>query len=271
MAKNEDLASLLATGTCVCAASHVSFLCRRPPFVPSHSLPPHTMSSKTSFGWRDYWRMLTCGRPWLPFRYFTDVHAFDLCRGTDTHTRLVKDEYGAAPPGFEDGVLYMASWTSEIDRIFGRVRDLLGDDFESYSFVDVGCGKGKVVLRWTELCARVKCKQHIAGFDYHEPLISIARSNYALLFGKSGHLTTETAERYDFGRDGQRVICYLFNPFGPTLMRRFLARLRHLDVLLVYNNPVEDDTVRDMGFVAVSASDRGCPNARTIIYTNRRV
>jgi SAM-dependent methyltransferase len=223
-----------------------------------------------AFGWRDYWRMLTSGRPWLPWRYFREAHAFDLRRGTDTHVRVPKEDFGAEPAGFAEGTFYMASWTSEIDWAFRETRALLGPEFDRFAFVDVGCGKGKAVLRWTELCARAGSAQRIAGFDYHEPLVAIARRNHAKRFGAPGLITTADAERFDFAPLGGRVLCYLYNPFGPGLMRRFLERLRGLDVVLIYNNPAEDATLRAQGFVACRIKDGGCPNAHTIIYANLR-
>lgn len=223
-----------------------------------------------AFGWRDYWRMLTSGRPWLPWRYFREAHAFDLRRGTDTHVRVPKEDFGAEPAGFAEGTFYMASWTSEIDWAFRETRTLLGPEFDRFAFVDVGCGKGKAVLRWTELCARAGSAQRIAGFDYHEPLVAIARRNHAKRFGAPGLITTADAERFDFAPLGGRVLCYLYNPFGPGLMRRFLGRLRGLDVVLIYNNPAEDATLRAQGFVACRIKDGGCPNAHTIIYANLR-
>ncbi|MEY4132983.1 MAG: hypothetical protein RL592_1041 [Verrucomicrobiota bacterium] len=223
-----------------------------------------------AFGWRDYWRMLTSGRPWLPWRYFREAHAFDLRRGTDTHVRVPKEDFGAEPAGFAEGTFYMASWTSEIDWAFRETRTLLGPEFDRFAFVDVGCGKGKAVLRWTELCARAGSAQRIAGFDYHEPLVAIARRNHAKRFGAPGLITTADAERFDFAPLGGRVLCYLYNPFGPGLMRRFLGRLRGLDVVLIYNNPAEDATLRAQGFVACRIKDGGCPNAHTVIYANLR-
>lgn len=223
-----------------------------------------------AFGWRDYWRMLTSGRPWLPWRYFREAHAFDLRRGTDTHARLPKDAFGEQPAGFAEGTFYMASWTSEIDWAFRETRALLGADFDTFAFVDVGCGKGKVVLRWTELCAHAGSAQRVAGFDYHAPLVAIARRNHAKRFGSPGLVTTAGAEDFDLAPLGGRVLCYLYNPFGPGLMRRFLSRLRGLDVVLIYNNPAEDATLREQGFVACRTKDGGCPNAHTVIYANRR-
>ena len=223
-----------------------------------------------AFGWRDYWRMLTSGRPWLPWRYFREAHAFDLRRGTDTHVRVPKEDFGAEPAGFAEGTFYMASWTSEIDWAFRETRTLLGPEFDRFAFVDVGCGKGKAVLRWTELCARAGSAQRIAGFDYHEPLVAIARRHHAKRFGAPGLITTADAERFDFAPLGGRVLCYLYNPFGPGLMRRFLGRLRGLDVVLIYNNPAEDATLRAQGFVACRIKDGGCPNAHTVIYANLR-
>jgi len=223
-----------------------------------------------AFGWRDYWRMLTSGRPWLPFRYFREAHAFDLRRGTDTHVRLRKEDFGAEPPGFAEGTFYMASWTGEVDWAFRETRALLGAEFDAFAFVDVGCGKGKAVLRWTELCAGARSAQRIAGFDYHAPLVDIARRNHEKLFGVPGRLTADGAETFDFAPLGDRVLCYLYNPFGPDLMRRFLARLRDRDVVLIYNNPAEEATLLAEGFAPLRVRRGDCPNACTTIYANRR-
>lgn len=223
-----------------------------------------------AFGWRDYWRMLTSGRPWLPWRYFREAHAYDLRRGTDTHVRLRKEDFGAEPPGFADGTYYMASWTGEIDWAYRETRALLGPEFDAFAFVDVGCGKGKAVLRWTELRAQAGSGQRICGFDYHGPLVAIAQANHAKLFGAPGDLSVAGAEDFDFAPFGERVLCYLYNPFGGDLMRRFLGRLRDLDVVIVYNNPAEAATLRELGFVALRTKRGDCPNAHTIIYANRR-
>ena len=223
-----------------------------------------------SFGWRDYWRMLTSGRPGLPWRYFREAHAFDLRRGTDTHMRLRKEDFGAEPAGFADGTFYMASWTSEIDWAFRETRALLGPEFDDFAFVDVGCGKGKAVIRWTELRGRAGSAQRIFGFDYHEPLVAIARRNHAKLFGSPGLITTDGAETFGLAPLGDRVLCYLYNPFGAALMRRFLGRLRDLDVVIVYNNPAEDATLRELGYVALRIKRGDCPNAHTVVYANRR-
>ena len=223
-----------------------------------------------AFGWRDYWRMLTSGRPWLPWRYFREAHAFDVRRGTDTHVRLRKEDFGAEPAGFAEGTYYMASWTSEIDWAFRETRALLGPEFDAFAFVDVGCGKGKAVLRWTELCARAGSAQRICGFDYHAPLVAIARRNHARCFRSPGLITTDGAETFDFAPLGGRVLCFLYNPFGAALMRRFLGRLRDLDVVIIYNNPTEDAVLRELGYVALRTKHGDCPNARTTIYANRR-
>jgi len=223
-----------------------------------------------AFGWRDYWRMLTSGRPWLPWRYFLEAHAYDLRRGIDTHVRLRKEDFGAAPAGFDEGTCYTASWTSEIDWAFREARALLGPEFDTYAFVDVGCGKGKAVLRWTELCARAGSSQRIAGFDYHAPLVEIARRNHAKLFGAPGLITADGAETFAFEPLGGRVLCYLYNPFGSDLMRRFLGRLRDLDVVIIYNNPVEEAVLRELGYVALRTKHGGCPASCTTLYANRR-
>ena len=58
--------------------------------------------------------------------------------------------------------------------------------------------------------------------------------------------------------------------FGAGLMRRFLTRLRELDVVLIYNHPAEEATLRELGYVALSTKRGDCPNAHTVIYANRR-
>ena len=69
--------------------------------------------------------------------------------------------FGAEPPGFAEGTFYMASWTSEIDWAFRETRTLLGEDFDAFAFVDVGCGKGKAVLRWLDRLQGKKLLQSV--------------------------------------------------------------------------------------------------------------
>lgn len=222
------------------------------------------------FGWRDYVRMLSAGHIRLPLKYFCACHWFDLRYGTDTHRRLLKEDYAEQPTGFAEATYYQAAWTSEIDDAFNFLRAQLGPDFSRFTFVDIGCGKGKVVLRWTQLCQKHGLPAAAHGFDYYAPLVTIARRNHEKLWGTPGSLWVDNAATVDFAAYGPRLICFLYNPFGPALLSRMLAQLGGLDVILVYNNPTAHQEVLAAGFSLLRVKQGKWRSDSTHIYANRR-
>ena len=207
----------------------------------------------------------------LPLYYFFQAHLFDWLHQTDTHTWLPKDRYQESVSNLEHGVMYMASWTSEIKRTFDSLRSLLGAHFPSYSFIDVGCGKGKVVAVWNMLCRKQLINQPVTGIDYHLGLIKIARENHQKLLGYPGHFFAEDATQTEFGKFGDHLIIYLYNPFDAVILEIMLYRLRDIPCIIIYNNPVHAQTLENHSWIVLAQHNGFHPNLHTIIYTNHEL
>jgi len=216
------------------------------------------------FGLIDYWRMLKKRGARLPISYFFNAHLFDLVYRTDTHVWLPKDSYTQRPTNFDNGVLYMTSWTNEVRRSFNflRRRNILDRE---YIFIDVGCGKGKVCLLW-ELFERKnnqgKCT--IVGIDYYEHFAEIARENYLKLFGTSGFFLTVDATVYDFSSIEKQLIVYLYNPFDQIVLKQVVDKLP-VNTIIIYNNPVHT-AVFARGYEAIYQHLGWHPNVQTTIF-----
>lgn len=218
-----------------------------------------------TFGLGDYVRMFCKRGIKLPWFYFLNAHLFDLQHQTDTHFWLRKEHYDTQPENFEHGILYMCSWTSAIQRSFQSTRALL-KDFGERTFVDIGCGKGKVLLVWGLLLRRYKLSQKIYGIDYYEPLLDYARLNHQKIFGSSGNFILADAAQLDYGQVfGHKLLIYLYNPFDAALLHKVMLRMAEMDVVIIYNNPVHQHVLIDLGFTVIDEHKGFHPNLQTVI------
>jgi SAM-dependent methyltransferase len=170
------------------------------------------------------------------------VHPFDVEHGTDT---------GGLIPGSELGVghrhdLYIAGYAgvppSGFRAAIARWRSL-GPRYpiEKYTFLDLGCGKGRAVLLASQLGFR-----EAVGVELNEGLAEIARAN-AAMWTAAGK--TKSPIRIEYG-DATEVdwpsgpcLVYLYNPFAEPVMRvvveamleRFGDRRDELEI--VYQKP----------------------------------
>ena len=85
----------------------------------------------------------------LPIDYFLENHLFDLINKVDTHKRVLKEDYVDKPENLEAGVMYMSSFKSII---FKSLNFIFNTEtfFNEYDLIDIGCGKGKVLLVWND-------------------------------------------------------------------------------------------------------------------------
>ena len=189
------------------------------------------------FGIHDYWRMFLKRDFRLPISYFFNAHLFDLLHNTDTHTWLPKELYTEKPQNFNSGVLYMTSWTNEIRRSFKALHklNLLSQE---YIFIDIGCGKGKVILTWGLLEKKyLKKMRRKIGIEFYNPLLTVAKENYFKTFGIQGEFYLEDATKFNFTKFSQRLIVYLYNPFDESIMRLVLMNLP-IGTIVIYNYPI---------------------------------
>ena len=125
--------------------------------------------------------------------------------------------------------------------IIEEIISLLIIDPADFTFVDIGSGKGMVVI-----CAAIQGFRQTLGLEFSHELIVIARNNASLVAKQ----TTLNAipeliqgDAKEFEAPGGPLLLYLYNPFGKTILNAFLdrveasARRDRRPIYLAYANP----------------------------------
>lgn len=180
------------------------------------------------------------------------VHPFDQRYGVDTsgligggdlrsghqHDVFNTAYYGMAPSRFR----------SVVDR---WVSDESHPAIDNYSFVDLGCGKGRAVLMASEYGFR-----QVIGVELHPSLAKTAEKNVAL-WTEAGRpacpvrILCQDAAEFAFPEGA--CLLYLFHPFAAPVLTRVIERIeadfashpRPLDV--IYFNPEAGELLENHG------------------------
>jgi hypothetical protein len=136
------------------------------------------------------------------------------------------------------------------------VLERLPIDFKQYAFVDLGSGKGRFLM-----CARPFGFRNLTGVEFSPKLCAIARRNHARLKSRDPlypdwDIICADAGTYEFS--GPTVLC-MFNPFGPEVMRRVLARVKpDTCTYVVYFNPKHADLWEQQGSFRLVYTENEC-------------
>ena len=108
--------------------------------------------------------------------------------------------------------------------------DAIHEDTTGFTFVDLGCGKGRVLL----LAAHYGFKT-VIGVEFAHELVEIARSNCQHLENVEVFVEDAAGFRFPEGR----LVVYMFNPFGPPVLQAVIRNLAtHRDIAyVIYYNP----------------------------------
>jgi SAM-dependent methyltransferase len=175
------------------------------------------------------------------FRVAVDI-AFDLRYGTDTIRCAQMNMLDFESEHKECATLYQAS---EAQPLRGLMRKL--DLPKDGSFVDLGAGKGRVLL----IAAQFGFKR-VIGVEFSRELCEIARENVRAFARK-----TQTAARIEivefdvanYPIESDSNVFFMFNPFDEVVLTQFLTNLRSSltrfprKIWLIYNNPIHDAAV----------------------------
>ena len=216
----------------------------------------------------------------LPYRYFKEVHYFDISRGTNTHYWRIKDlEFDTKwTEARSDGVIYMASWTNEIKKSLNILFKFLGNKFVSFQFIDAGCGKGKPIFIYNEFIKKKRISKTYSsiGIDYSLSNINIAKDNLIKIFDKediSQDLKTEFiySEISDFEKyiSSKKLIIYMYNPFNGNTLKNFINKLSNYKCYIIYNNPKNLDFFLEKDFKLVYEFYGWHDNCSTVILSNQ--
>lgn len=131
--------------------------------------------------------------------------------------RLGISTRGLVDVDYPDAVLYGAMPYRTIRHLF-RLIALAPED----TFVDVGCGKGRVLC-----CAARHPITEAVGVEVSAELCDAARANADRLRGRKAPISIHNIPAQEFDYSSATVL-FLFNPFGADTMHQFLAKL-HAD------------------------------------------
>jgi SAM-dependent methyltransferase len=142
---------------------------------------------------------------------------FDRKTGLETRGRIDHPETLAERPEFEHAVWYEGT----TPRRFRWLREALPIERSQFTFVDLGCGKGKALLLAADLGFR-----RVVGIDFSPELAAAARENVARL-GELGPATAEvvTGDAGAYELPPEPLVIYMFNPFGAVIVARAVANI----------------------------------------------
>jgi SAM-dependent methyltransferase len=137
------------------------------------------------------------------------------------------------------------------------VRDVASTDV----FVDLGCGKGRVVID----AARRYPFSRIVGIDIAPELIAVAANNVQASRGRlrCQDIELDAADAVEWELPDDVTILFLYNPLRGAAFRDFASNLatsldRHpRPFRLIYNTPVEHERLMATGRFRVSRETRG--------------
>ena len=116
-------------------------------------------------------------------------------------------------------------------------------------FVDIGCGKGRVVC-----CACRTSIRKVVAIELNGSLLKQTMDNVAKLRGRRCPVEaiSLSAEEYDYT---DATIAYLYNPFNARLTERVMEKLYysysklHRPLRVVYANPIHEHVLRKYNFL----------------------
>lgn len=155
----------------------------------------------------------------LPYEPRTDT-SFDDRHGTDTAGSVEPEQLGIVDPTRrEAAILYLPSPT----RVTSWMLDNVDVDPTGFTFVDLGCGKGRVLLIAAERPFR-----RIIGVEISAELAAIAQANLDRYRPASARVSAIEIANDDvttFELPQSDVLIHLYHPFQPEITAIVLRRL----------------------------------------------
>jgi SAM-dependent methyltransferase len=168
--------------------------------------------------------------------------AFDRRHGTDTAAQVPLTAMpDVAAELAAHAVHYEATAMPKLKRALGFLRAHLGDALPGYSFVDVGSGKGLVVMLASLLPFREVC-----GVEMSPGLHAIAQSNVRKFRSRhpgAAPIELRCGDALCARLPAGNCVVYLYHPFDAHMIARLLERLGEAGasgsgLVVVYVNPV---------------------------------
>jgi SAM-dependent methyltransferase len=182
----------------------------------------------------------------------------DAIPGVETHRAVYLSALGLQGESGDDAQPYEPISDEDFEAVIGS----LAIEPSRFTFIDLGSGKGRALL----LAARLGFAR-IVGIEYSRDLHLVAQRNLDAArahWPNVDRIELRCEDAADFDPPPEPVICFLFNPFGGSVMRRVISRWvgalsRHdKDLWIVYANPTQRPILDGSQALAWRFNAMGC-------------
>jgi SAM-dependent methyltransferase len=178
---------------------------------------------------------------------YPEKHPYDILTGCDTSGMIHHSRLGSEATDYQpvDPDVFRATLAHVVNHASG--------DLSQFTFVDLGCGKGRALLL-AEECAFKK----IVGVDLAKALVETSLRNAAAVGSK--RITVVHGDAREFGFPPGPLVVFLYNPFSAQITRSVMQRLSgHPDTFYVaYVNPLHAEAISSLPGAEIVAKDDWC-------------
>ena len=162
-------------------------------------------------------RWLRRSAPYYLWLHFTPAgrreRDFDKIHGVETDGMVPRWEMGDVGPNLRFAVQYLPTRPKAFHRLVGS----LPINHSEFTFIDIGAGKGRVLL----MASRYNFRKMI-GVEFSSKLCEIARKNFKIC-GCPVEIVCMDATQYAFPDDP--LVLYMCNPFSLEPMQKLAQNL----------------------------------------------
>jgi SAM-dependent methyltransferase len=179
--------------------------------------------------------------------FYPEKHPYDLLMGCDTSGMIHWRRLGS------EATDYQAVDPDVFRATMAHIARQPAEDLSRFTFVDLGCGKGRALL----LAEEYEFKK-IVGVDFAKHLVGIAARNAAIV--ESKRITVSHGEVRGFDFPPGPLVVFLYNPFSERITRGVMQRLttRPEPFYIAYVNPLHAEAVSSQPGAEIVAKDDWC-------------
>jgi SAM-dependent methyltransferase len=170
-------------------------------------------------------------------------YVFDYSRNINTSNTVANADLDAIDPISQSHATHYAPYP--IFMLWMLKRTLM--NYNSYHFIDIGCGNGRVCFYATKIFSKV------TGIDFSPRLIDEAKHNlegFNKYYPKEINFILIDARGYLL--PDEKCVIFMFNPFDDIILKDFLLinehHFRDHKSVIIYANPQCADTLISLGF-----------------------
>jgi hypothetical protein len=181
---------------------------------------------------------------------------FDRTFGVDTAHEVDICDLAIESPNWEFGVRYEPTAPERFIEMVGS----LPIKYEDFTFIDVGSGKGKVLLMASEMPFK-----RIIGIEFSPMLNRIAQNNISRYKSPTQICTSLESiciDAIDYAIPPEKIVFYFYNPFHGCVLSEVLKNIEKSlidnprEILVVYYNPVHKDLFDNSQFLTQIKSSK---------------